>query len=218
MLQDRLDDVGVVVDAELVRHGQQQRVGLGDSLVLGQLFDERVGLVSVATAEDRALLGLNVAEMILVLAAAEVGAVAVVDDGEDAAADRDARLSRVAGCGPGRTVGTDLLGLLDMEGLAALIELQCGALQVQAELGRPFGGGVGGGTPPNPVAQTLRVRLEAQQARRVREHGPRVRLGEALAAQDIKEDLRVTPGHVGVGLALGRHVAKMAPAVDHLLG
>ena len=30
MLQDRLDDMGVVVDAELVRHGEQQRVGLGD--------------------------------------------------------------------------------------------------------------------------------------------------------------------------------------------
>ena len=34
VLQDRLDDVGVVVDAELIRHGQQQRVGLGDGLVL----------------------------------------------------------------------------------------------------------------------------------------------------------------------------------------
>ena len=34
VLQDRLDDVGVVVDAELVGHGQQQRVGLGDGFVL----------------------------------------------------------------------------------------------------------------------------------------------------------------------------------------
>ena len=34
VLQDRLDDVGVVVDAELIGHGQQQRVGLGDGFVL----------------------------------------------------------------------------------------------------------------------------------------------------------------------------------------
>ena len=28
----------------------------------------------------------------------------------------------------------------------------------------------------------------------------------------------MAPRHVGVGLALGRHVAEVAPAVDHLLG
>ena len=44
MLEDRLDDVGVVVDAQLVGHGQQQRVGLGDGFVLLQLFDEDVRL------------------------------------------------------------------------------------------------------------------------------------------------------------------------------
>ena len=32
--QDRLDDMGVVGDAKLVRHRQQQRVGLGDRFVL----------------------------------------------------------------------------------------------------------------------------------------------------------------------------------------
>ena len=34
MGQDGLDHVRVVVDAELIGHGQQQRVGLGDGLVL----------------------------------------------------------------------------------------------------------------------------------------------------------------------------------------
>ena len=42
--------------------------------------------------------------------------------------------------------------------------------------------------------------------------------GEALAAQQIEEHLGVAPGHVGVGLALGRGVAEVAPPVDHLLG
>ena len=37
-------------------------------------------------------------------------------------------------------------------------------------------------------------------------------------SQQLEEDLGVAPGHVGVGLALRRGVAEIAPAVDHLLG
>ena len=62
------------------------------------------------------------------------------------------------------------------------------------------------------------MRLEPQEPRRVREHRPRVRLGEALAVEAAQEDLGVAAGHVGVALALGRRVAEVAPAVDHLLG
>ena len=40
MLQDRLDDVGVVVDAELVRHGQQHCIGFRDGLVALELRNE----------------------------------------------------------------------------------------------------------------------------------------------------------------------------------
>jgi hypothetical protein len=47
MLLDRRDDVSVVVDAELIGHGQQQRVGLRDSLVLSELRDENVGLCRI---------------------------------------------------------------------------------------------------------------------------------------------------------------------------
>jgi hypothetical protein len=44
-------------------------------------------------------------------------------------------------------------------------------------------------------------------------------LREALAAQEVEEDLRVTPPHiVGVALALGRPITEIAPAIDHLLG
>jgi hypothetical protein len=50
--------------------------------------------------------------------------------------------------------------------------------------------------------------FEAQQAR------PR----EALTVQQVEEDLRTAPAHVGVTLAISRAVAEIAPSVDHLLG
>ncbi len=62
------------------------------------------------------------------------------------------------------------------------------------------------------------MRFGAQQARRIGEHGPWVRLREALAAQDVQEYLRVAPPHVGITRTLDRAVAEIAPAVDHLLG
>jgi hypothetical protein len=39
VFQDHLDDVSVVVNAELVGHRQEQRVGLGDGFVLLELLD-----------------------------------------------------------------------------------------------------------------------------------------------------------------------------------
>src|SRR5690606_8468599 len=53
MGQHRLQHVGVVVDAELVRDGDEQRVGGGDRLVLGKLLDQPVRLAGVALAEAR---------------------------------------------------------------------------------------------------------------------------------------------------------------------
>ncbi len=53
VLEDRLDGMGVVVDAELIGDGEQEGVGGGDRLVLLELGDEGVGLGGVAAAEDR---------------------------------------------------------------------------------------------------------------------------------------------------------------------
>ena len=50
------------------------------------------------------------------------------------------------------------------------------------------------------------------------EHRPGVRLGEALAEEHVEEDLGMTARHVGVAFALGRLVAEVSPAIDHLLG
>ena len=78
--------MGIVGDAELVGDGQQQRVGFRDGLVLFQLLDQDVRLGGIAAAEDRLGLRGNKPDLVvLVAAAAEIGAIAVVGDGDDAA-------------------------------------------------------------------------------------------------------------------------------------
>src|SRR6201996_2183760 len=114
--EDAVDDVGVVVDAELVRHGEQQRVGGCDRFVLLELLDQHIGLGRGGAAEDR--LGLRVDEPDLVgvlVLAAEVRPVPVVSEGEDAPADRYPRLPLVARGLPCGAEGLDLLGLLQVE-------------------------------------------------------------------------------------------------------
>ena len=49
--QHTLDDVRVVVDAELIRDGQKQRVGGRDRLVVGKFLNEPVRLPGVRLAE-----------------------------------------------------------------------------------------------------------------------------------------------------------------------
>src|SRR5574337_1056404 len=132
--QDALDDVGVVVDAELVGDRQEQRVGGGDGRVGRQLPDESIRLRGVGPAEDGPRRLVDVADLVgLLLGAPEVGPVPIVDQGEDAAAYRDPRLSFVAGLRPSRAEGLDLLGLLDVERLAALVELEGRGHEVHAQ-------------------------------------------------------------------------------------
>jgi hypothetical protein len=61
------------------------------------------------------------------------------------------------------------------------------------------------------------VWLDAKQTRRIGEHRPRVRLGEALPIEDVEKDPRVLASEVGVIGAIGGHIAEVAVAVDHLL-
>src|SRR3954451_4298040 len=119
MREDRLDRVRAIVDTKLVRDRQQQRVGLGDRLVLLELLDQRIRLRRIGAAEDRAGARVDEADLVLAAAlAAEIGAVAIVDQREDAAADGDAGLTGVAGFLPRSAIVTDLRGLLHMEGFA----------------------------------------------------------------------------------------------------
>src|SRR5439155_21674789 len=95
--------------------------------------------------------------------ATKIGAVTIVHQCEDAAADRDPRLASMACLLPGGAVGPDLGGLLHMEGLACFVVLECRALQVHPEFCCPDRRSVRGGAPPNPVAQAIRIGLQAQQ-------------------------------------------------------
>ena len=86
-------------------------------------------------------------------------------------------------------------------------------------LRRPDRGRVGAGAPPDPLAQAWRMRLEAQQPRRVGEHRPRVglRRNPRRAARRGKLPRGAGPCRRRVCPSAGL-VAEVAPAVDHLFG
>src|SRR4029079_2196815 len=88
-VQNRLDHVYVVVDAELIGDVQEQRVSLCDVFVLREFFDEDLRLGGVAASKNRAGVVAEKTDLVpALILASEVGAVAVVHQGEDAAADR----------------------------------------------------------------------------------------------------------------------------------
>jgi hypothetical protein len=160
----------------------------------------------------------KIADVVSVVARAEISAVEVVHEREDAAADGDPRLAFVPGFLPRRAEGLDVPGLHDVERVAAGVVVDQGrAHQVHAQGGRPGCGRGRSCAPPDPVAQAWRVRFDGEQARRVGEHRPWVRLGESLTSEHVQEHLGVAACHVGVALTLRRLVAEVAPAVDHLL-
>src|ERR1700753_1765155 len=119
---------------------------------------------------------------------------------------------------PGGAASPDLAGLWDMESLARFVVLEGRALQVHPEFCCPDRRGVRAGAPPNPVAQAIGMRFQTQQPGRIWKHGSRIRPGEAFAAHQVEEDLRMTPPHVGVIFALSRLITEISPAIDHLLG
>src|ERR1700677_2958546 len=92
------------------------------------------------------------------------------------------------------------------------------AHQVHPLLAGPLGGLPGAGAPPDPLAQTFRVRLEPEQPGRVTEHRWRVGLGEPPALEEVEKYPRVLARHVGRAGALSRDVAEVPVAVDYLLG
>ena len=87
------------------------------------------------------------------VAAAEVGTVAIVDEREDAATHRDAWFALVAGRRPRLAEQPDLLRLELVEGNAGVFRHEGRGHHVHALLGGPFGSCPGSGAPPDPVAQ-----------------------------------------------------------------
>jgi hypothetical protein len=70
------------------------------------------------------------------------------------------------------------------------------------ELRRPRRGGVRSRAPSDPIAQPLRIRLEAQQAGWVGEHRAWVGPRESIAAQQFQKLFGVASAHLGAALAL----------------
>ena len=102
-----------MIDAELVRNGRNEGVRLGNGLVRAELLHQDVGLGGGAAAEDGAGLLAEVADLVRFLAAAaELGAVAVIEQRENAAANGDAGSTDMAGFLPGGAIGANLGRLL----------------------------------------------------------------------------------------------------------
>ena len=95
--------------------------------------------------------------------ASEIGAIAIVDQRENAAADRNPRFADMTSLLPGVAESPDLRGLLNMESFSGLVVLQRRALQIEPELSRPDTGCVRSRPPPDPLSQAFRVRLKRQQ-------------------------------------------------------
>src|SRR6478735_10667057 len=138
--QHAVDQVRVVVGAELIGNGQQQCVGSSDRLVLGKLLYQAFRLTCIRFAES----GLATIELTNLIAAAglasEIGTVQVTDHREDAPADRDPWFACVSCELPAIPVTLDLLGLQLVERHAGVFGEQSRAHQVHPLLRRPLGG------------------------------------------------------------------------------
>src|SRR2546425_8395789 len=140
VLEDAIEHVGVVVHTQLVRDREEQRIGRLDSLVAREFFDQHVGFRGVRAAEDGPRVRVDVADLVLVSGVAtEVRPVAVVDEREDAAADRYAWLTPMSSVLPRLTIGLNLLALLYVQRLAGLIILERRTLEIHAEFCGPLG-------------------------------------------------------------------------------
>src|SRR6266550_3925251 len=156
VLEDAFQHVGVVVHTQLVRDRKQQRISRLDSLFAREFFHQHVGLRGVRAAEDGPRVRVDVPDLVLVPGVAtKVRPVAVVDEREDAAADRHAWLTPVSGILPRLTIGVNLLALLYMERLAGLIIFERRTLEIHAQCRGPLGRRVGTRTPPDSLAQSF---------------------------------------------------------------
>src|SRR5580692_2060852 len=113
--QYSLHDMGIVGNAQLIRDGEQEGVRLGDCVVLLKLFDQDVRFSGVGTAEDRSRGFVKEADLVLFFAASpEIGAITIVGQCEDTAADRNAWSASMARFLPCGAKGANLGGLLDV--------------------------------------------------------------------------------------------------------
>jgi hypothetical protein len=109
--QHTVEDVRVVVDAELVRDSQQYCVCGRDRLVLGEFLHKLIRFPGVRLSESGGS-AIEVTDLVLATGrATKIRPVQVADDGKNASADRDPRLTFVTGGRPSVTEPLDLLSL-----------------------------------------------------------------------------------------------------------
>ncbi len=103
------------------------------------MLHQHVGFGGIRAAEDRAGVCVDVADLVLAVAfASEVGAVAIVNEREDAATYRHARLTRVPGLFPRLAIRFDLFALLHVQWLTGFVVLERRALEVHPQFCRPL--------------------------------------------------------------------------------
>ena len=94
------------------------------------MFDEDVRLRGTPSPEDGACLFVDIADLIgFLAAAAEIGAITIVDEREDAAIVRDARFPGATRSLPGGANYPDLRRLLDVEG--KVMDAEIGAVRAE---------------------------------------------------------------------------------------
>ena len=209
MLGEGVEDVQVVVDAELARDGEHDGVGGSDGRVGLELLDELVGLGGVGLAEGRAE-AVDHADLVaaaLALQAEEVP-VEVADDREDAAGDRHPRRPVVPGLAPRGAVELDLLALQLAEGGAGRLGEQGRAHEVDALAGGPLGRLAAAGAPPDAALEAGGVRLDPQPAGRTLR---RVGVDDLVPADRGHEGVEVLAGDVGAARIAGTGVAEGFP-------
>jgi hypothetical protein len=122
--ENRFDHMRVVFDAKLVGNGQEESVCLGNCFIRSELLDKYVRLGSISAPEYRPRPLVDEPDLIFTLTLMlEVSAVSIADERNDAAADRNTGLARMPSFLPGRSEGSDLGGLLDVEGLSGFVVL-----------------------------------------------------------------------------------------------
>ena len=155
MGEDRLDDMRVVIDTELVRDGQEQRVSVSDRLVFPELLDEYVRFGCIAPTEMARVFS-EVADGVLAfLPASEIRTISVGDEREDATTDRHPRFARMPRCFPRLAEYPDLLRLLDVDGCPLSSSLRVELCRFIPSFAAHTAVAFGPRAPPDPVAQTL---------------------------------------------------------------
>src|SRR5581483_7618643 len=178
-----------------------------DSHVSRQLLCDHIRFAGVA-ASKTSNATIEVTELVAVPAgaASEIETVLIADDRYHASAHRDPWFALPAGLPPCLTKELDLFGLELIKGHPGVLGQKRGAHEMHALLAGPFRGGARTGTPPDPLVEAGRLRLNRKRAR-LAGHGW-VRLRHSGADDGRAEERSLGPRKVGVALVVWHHITE----------